>query len=126
MLSGTRDEKYLRRAIALAHQSRASGHHPFGCVIVTDDDQILAECESRKERGGDATQHSELTAVKIASGKWTPAVDSQPEISPKFWGRICSAMIANSGICRFARRVSEPWRALIRSNATISRCMHAV
>jgi tRNA(adenine34) deaminase len=74
VLSGTRDEKYLRRAIALAQQSRAGGHHPFGCVVVTDDDQILAECESRKERGGDATQHSELTAVKITSGKYPKAL----------------------------------------------------
>jgi tRNA(Arg) A34 adenosine deaminase TadA len=67
-LSETRDEKYLRQAIALAKQSRASGFHPFGALIVTDDDRILAACESRKERGGDATQHSELTAVRIASG----------------------------------------------------------
>jgi len=73
-VSGTRDERYLQRAIALAQQSRAGGHHPFGCVIVTDDDQILAESESRKERGGDATQHSELTAVKIASGKYPKAL----------------------------------------------------
>src|SRR5271170_4588079 len=67
-LSETRDEKYLRQAIALAKQSRTSGFHPFGALIVTDDDRILAACESRKERGGDATQHSELTAVRIASG----------------------------------------------------------
>ncbi len=61
------DEDWLRRAIAHAKSSRASGHHPFGCVIVGADGSILAEAESRKERGGDATQHSELQAVRIAS-----------------------------------------------------------
>ena len=63
----TRDEKYLREAIALAKQSRANGRHPFGAVIVSDDDCVLAACESRKVRGGDATQHAELSAVRVAS-----------------------------------------------------------
>ncbi len=66
----TRDERYLRRAIALAKNSRAGGHHPFGCVIVGEDGQVLAERESRKERGGDCTQHSELEAVRTASGQY--------------------------------------------------------
>jgi tRNA(Arg) A34 adenosine deaminase TadA len=61
------DETFLRRAIALAKSSRAGGHHPFGCVIVAADGSVLAQAESRKERGGDCTQHSELTAVRIAS-----------------------------------------------------------
>lgn len=69
-MSNIRDEKYLRQAIALAKQSRANGCHPFGTVIVGADDQILAACESRKERGGDATQHSELSAVRLASSAY--------------------------------------------------------
>lgn len=73
MPAETRDERFLRRAIALAKQSRVGGRPPFGCLIVTDDDQVLAECESRK-RAGDATAHSELTAVKIASGKYPKAL----------------------------------------------------
>lgn len=73
-MSETRDEKYLRQAIALAKQSRANGCHPFGTVIVGDDDRILAASESRKERGGDATQHSELSAVRIASGTFPKEV----------------------------------------------------
>ena len=73
-MAETRDEKYLRQAIALAKQSRASGCHPFGAVIVSADDRVLAACESRKERGGDATQHSELSAVRIASSNFPKSV----------------------------------------------------
>ena len=62
-----RDAKWLRHAIGLAKASRAGGHHPFGCVIVGPDEAVLAQAESRKERGGDCTQHSELEAVRIAS-----------------------------------------------------------
>jgi tRNA(Arg) A34 adenosine deaminase TadA len=70
----TTDEHWLRRAIAHAKRSRAGGHHPFGCVIVGADGSVLAEAESRKERGGDATQHSELEAVRQASRGFPKAV----------------------------------------------------
>lgn len=73
-MSQTRDEKFLRQAIALAQQSRANGRHPFGTVIVSADDRVLAACESRKERGGDATEHSELSAVRIASSAFPKMV----------------------------------------------------
>ncbi len=65
-----RDLRYLRRAIELAKRSRAGGHHPFGALVVTDDDKVLTERESRKERGGDATQHSELEAVRAVSAQY--------------------------------------------------------
>ena len=71
--SQERDELYLRRAIAMAKNSRAGGHHPFGTIIVGDDGTILAECESRKERGGDVTQHSETDAVRMASRNYDKA-----------------------------------------------------
>jgi tRNA(Arg) A34 adenosine deaminase TadA len=73
-MSNIRDEKYLRQAIALAKQSRTNGCHPFGTVIVSADDCILAACESRKERGGDVTQHSELSAVRLASNAYPKEV----------------------------------------------------
>ena len=71
------DKAFLRRAIALAHASRAGGHHPFGCVIVAADGTVLAEAESRKERGGDPTQHSELDAIRSASRKVDKATLNQ-------------------------------------------------
>ena len=64
----TRDERYLRRAIALARQSREAGRHPFGALIVADDGQVLAESESRKGTG-DPTRHSEIEAVRAACSR---------------------------------------------------------
>ncbi len=101
MNSDSRDEQYLRRAIALAKRSRAGGHHPFGCVIVADDGQALAECESRKERGGDATQHSELTAVKIASGKFPKEILQRATLYTSTEPcAMCAGAIYWSGISR--------------------------
>jgi tRNA(Arg) A34 adenosine deaminase TadA len=73
-MTESNDEHWLRRAIGHAKSSRAGGHHPFGCVIVGGDGTILAEAESRKERGGDATMHSELQAVRIASANFPKPV----------------------------------------------------
>lgn len=69
-----RDVRFLREAIVLSAQSRGRGRHPFGCIIVGDDDQILAASESRKQRGGDPTQHAEISAVQIAAGRFPRAL----------------------------------------------------
>jgi tRNA(Arg) A34 adenosine deaminase TadA len=94
-----RDIRYLRRAIELAKSSRAGGHHPFGALVVTDTDEVLTERESRKERGGDATQHSELEAVRAVSAKFGKDVLRRSPLYPStepcamcagaiYWGGI--------------------------------------
>jgi tRNA(Arg) A34 adenosine deaminase TadA len=69
-----RDIRHLRRAIALAKLARAKGQQPFGAVVVTDDGEVLVEHESCKMRGGDATQHSEVEAVRIVSAQFSKDV----------------------------------------------------
>jgi tRNA(Arg) A34 adenosine deaminase TadA len=99
--SKERDERYLRRAIAMAKNSRAGGHHPFGTIIVGDDDTVLAECESRKERGGDITQHSETDAVRIASRKYDKATLSKSTLYCSTEPcAMCAGAIYWSGISR--------------------------
>jgi hypothetical protein len=76
------DEKYLRQAIVLAKRSPTNGCHPFGTVIVSDADCILAAYESRNERGGDATEHSELSAVRLASSAYSKDVPARSTRCP--------------------------------------------
>jgi tRNA(Arg) A34 adenosine deaminase TadA len=100
-MNETRDEKYLRHAIALAKASRANGCHPFGAVIASADDEILAACESRKERGGDATQHSELSAVRLASSSYPKSVLARSTLySSTEPCAMCAGAIYWSGIGR--------------------------
>ncbi|HEY2526460.1 MAG TPA: nucleoside deaminase [Xanthobacteraceae bacterium] len=96
-MNNIRDERYLRQAIALAKQSRANGCHPFGTVIVSADDQVLAACESRKERGGDATQHSELSAVRLTSSAYPKELLAQATTEPC---AMCAGAIYWGGIGR--------------------------
>jgi len=67
------DTRHLRRAIAKAAESRAAGRHPFGSLVVLDG-EVIAEAASLKSRDTDATAHSEMQAVREASGTHPPSV----------------------------------------------------
>ncbi len=58
----TLDERFLRRAIALAGQARDGGADPFGAVLVVDD-TIVQEASDQSVALSDPTQHAELCAI---------------------------------------------------------------
>jgi tRNA(Arg) A34 adenosine deaminase TadA len=57
------DERYLREAIALAHEARAEGNHPFGAVVVFDG-AVIARARNSVVTGRDATAHAEMNALR--------------------------------------------------------------
>jgi tRNA(Arg) A34 adenosine deaminase TadA len=61
------DEKYLRQAIALSANSRASGNHPFGALLVSPDGEVLLTAENRGPSDNDATAHAERLLLTQAS-----------------------------------------------------------
>ena len=56
------DEKFLRRAIALAYEARDRGADPFGAVLVKDG-VILHEASDRSVESSDPTFHAELSVI---------------------------------------------------------------
>jgi tRNA(Arg) A34 adenosine deaminase TadA len=58
-------EKYLRKSIAMAHLSMSHGNHPFGAVLVIDD-QVVMEAENTVVTSRDITRHAELNLVSRA------------------------------------------------------------
>jgi tRNA(Arg) A34 adenosine deaminase TadA len=61
----TAHESLIRRAIALARQARDEGNHPFGALLVLDDDVILTALNSiGSDR--DPTAHAETNLVALA------------------------------------------------------------
>jgi len=61
------DLGHLRRAIALARSARDHGNHPFGALLVSAEDQVLAEAENSVVTSRDCTGHAELNLVRLAS-----------------------------------------------------------
>lgn len=58
-------DEFVRQAIALASQARAAGNHPFGALLVLDDQIVLTATNSViTER--DPTAHAETNLVAAA------------------------------------------------------------
>jgi tRNA(Arg) A34 adenosine deaminase TadA len=59
------EERFVRQAIELASQARVHGNHPFGALLVVDDDVVLtAENTVNTERN--PTCHAETNLVQKA------------------------------------------------------------
>lgn len=60
------DEKWMHKALRLAKVAALRGEAPVGCIITTDEREIIGianEIESRQ----DATAHAEILAIQAAS-----------------------------------------------------------
>jgi len=68
-----RDLELLRLSIALSHESRARGRHPFAAVVADAGGEIFASAGNNSmPPEGDPTQHAELVAAAHAARKLTP------------------------------------------------------
>ena len=63
-----RHERLMDGALAEARAGLAQGEQPFGAVIAGADGEILARARSLKVSTGDPTAHSELLAIRAATG----------------------------------------------------------
>ena len=65
------DLDLLRRAIALAYESRARGDHPFGALLAAPDGTVLLEAMNTCGTEGDRTGHAERNLMTEASKRFT-------------------------------------------------------
>ncbi|MGI9091035.1 MAG: tRNA adenosine(34) deaminase TadA, partial [Gemmatimonadaceae bacterium] len=68
----TRDELFMREALALASDAASAGDVPVGAVIVSGE-TIVGRGTNRTVRDQDATAHAEVLAIRQASarlGRW--------------------------------------------------------
>ena len=64
------DLKYMRLAIEVAQRARDNGNHPFGAVLVDDQDTVLLEAENTVVTERDCTGHAETNLMRQASRKY--------------------------------------------------------
>ncbi|NWJ71415.1 nucleoside deaminase [Pseudonocardia sp. ICBG1122] len=60
------DRRHLVRAVALAGTALASGHRPFGALLVDGDGRVRVEDHNRAG-GGDASRHAEIALARWAA-----------------------------------------------------------
>ncbi len=63
------DEKYMRRALALASKSEALGEVPIGALIVDKNGKVLAQSTNLRETVSSVLGHAELIVLHRASRK---------------------------------------------------------
>ncbi len=78
MISNT-DLKYLRRCVELARTALVKGDQPFGSVLVSGDDRVLAE-DHNHVASGDHTQHPEFYLARWAAANMTPEERSKATV----------------------------------------------
>ena len=62
------DERWMRRALALAQEALCAGETPVGCVIVRAGEEIAA-ARNRREETRDPRAHAEMLAIGEAARK---------------------------------------------------------
>jgi tRNA(adenine34) deaminase len=64
-----RDGRYLRKAIVWSHAARRRGNQPYGSIIVSAGNEVLAEAFNNIAETGDPTGHAELNAIRALAGR---------------------------------------------------------
>lgn len=73
-MSDSNHLQYLRQAIAIAQRSRTHGNHPFGAILVDENNVVLLEAENTVNTEHDCTGHAETNLVRQASQQFAPEI----------------------------------------------------
>jgi len=65
------DLSHLRSAIAVAWRARQHGNHPFGALLVDEQNRVVLEAENTVNTGRDVSGHAETNLVRLASGQFS-------------------------------------------------------
>jgi len=65
------DIQHLRTAISVAWQAREHGNHPFGALLVDENDQVLLRAENTVVTGSDCTGHAETNLMRLATRQFS-------------------------------------------------------
>lgn len=66
------DIQHLRTAIHVAQAAREHGNHPFGAILVDENDQVILEAENTVVTGSDCTGHAETNLMRLATQNFAP------------------------------------------------------
>lgn len=66
------DLGHLKSAIQVAKAAREHGNHPFGALLVDENDQVLLKAENTVVTGKDCTGHAETNLMRLASQNYPP------------------------------------------------------
>lgn len=113
------DEKFMRRAIALAEQGEQLGEIPVGAVIVCGDD-IIGEGFNQPISTHDPTAHAEIIALRAAAKRLNNyrLVDSTLYVTLEPC-TMCVGALIHARIARLVFGTTEPKAGAVVSQARL-------
>lgn len=66
------DIQHLRTSIEVAQDAREHGNHPFGSILVDENNEVLLSAENTVVTGSDCTGHAETNLMRLASQRFSP------------------------------------------------------
>ena len=66
------DVEHLKAAISVARRAREKGNHPFGAVLVDQNNRVILQAENTVVTGRDCTGHAETNLVRLAAQQFSP------------------------------------------------------
>ena len=113
------DERFLRRAIALAQASRDAGQAPYGSLLVGPDGRVLAEDHNTVLADGDIAAHPEQKLARWAARELDRATAAATTMYTSCQPcPMCTGAIDRSGLGRVvyalsARQFAERYPASV-------------
>jgi tRNA(Arg) A34 adenosine deaminase TadA len=103
------DLAFLRQAIDLAREARRHGAHPFGCIIVDENGQVLVTARNNAVRPkGEPTQHAERLACTKAAKLFSDEILAESTLYTSTEPcAMCAGAIYWVGIGRVVYALSE-------------------
>ncbi len=107
-MSTADDERFLRRAIALAEEGIASGNEPFGSLLVGPGGEVLVESYNTVAQDRDISAHPELKLAVWAARELSPEVAAGTTMYTSCQPcAMCSGALARSGLGRVVFALSS-------------------
>ncbi|HXW00011.1 MAG TPA: nucleoside deaminase [Anaerolineae bacterium] len=100
--------QHLRRAIEVARRARERGNHPFGAILVDEDNRVLLEAENTINSTRDCTAHAETNLMRQASQQFDRATLRQCTLYTSTEPcAMCAGAIHWGGVGRVVFALSE-------------------
>lgn len=97
-----RDQKFLKRSVALAKEALKKGNAPFGSILVSPKGEILFE-DHNHNADGNETRHPEFETARWAADHLTPEARAETTIYTS--GEHCTMCSSAHGLAGLGRIV---------------------
>jgi tRNA(Arg) A34 adenosine deaminase TadA len=111
--------QHLRQALEVARRARERGNHPFGAILVDENNRVLLEAENTVNTERDCTGHAETNLIRLAWQRFDPATLRQCTLYTStepcamcsgaiHWGQVGRVVFALSEVELYALAGSHP------------------